>query len=231
MLDIMVVGRIRLYGEELKMMLLHHKLLTNQQRSIRGLDDSASCSSCGAVIEDLNHLFRGCSAAKKIWESYCCNSTKSAGNHYNTPRGPAWDCNSGSDAAIKEIVINHEEAVDSVTFTTIDRATGQFLSTAIFGGLCGKPDKANLRDIEMDELMRQVQQLQEHLGRFGALGHDDSCHGSENGVSNDEEEVNHLYHANNRIPGEEASLPNQVVSQANNFDHNTLSNVRLQQLS
>ncbi|KAL5782362.1 hypothetical protein ACOSP7_007391 [Xanthoceras sorbifolium] len=49
-------------------MLLHHKLLTNQQRSIRGLDDSASCSSCGAVIEDLNHLFRGCSTAKKIWE-------------------------------------------------------------------------------------------------------------------------------------------------------------------
>ncbi|KAL5760144.1 hypothetical protein ACOSQ2_018982 [Xanthoceras sorbifolium] len=64
------------------------------------------------------------------------------GNHYNTPRGPAWDCNSGSDAAIKEIVINHEEAVDSVTFTTIDRAIGQFLSTAIFGGLSGKPDKA-----------------------------------------------------------------------------------------
>ncbi|KAK1577040.1 hypothetical protein Q3G72_018590 [Acer saccharum] len=56
--------------------------------------------------------------------------------------GVAWDFNSGSGAAIKEIVINHGDVVDSLTFTAIDRVTGEILSTAIFGGLGGQPDQA-----------------------------------------------------------------------------------------
>ncbi|KAL5744140.1 hypothetical protein ACOSQ2_027256 [Xanthoceras sorbifolium] len=44
-----------------------------------GLADSAECYNYGAGFEDLTHLFRSCPDAKKIWESYCHNSTKSAG--------------------------------------------------------------------------------------------------------------------------------------------------------
>ena len=58
--------------------------------------------------------------------------------------GVAWDFNSGSGAAIKEIVINHGDVVDSLTFTAIDRVTGEILSTAIFGGLGGQPDQASI---------------------------------------------------------------------------------------
>ncbi|KAI9170038.1 hypothetical protein LWI28_021529 [Acer negundo] len=68
----------------------------------------------------------------------------------------------------------------------------------------------DLRDIEIDELRRQVQQLQEGLGRLEALGHDDSRHGSKDGISNNEEKVNPFYHAHDRVPGEEAPLPRQV---------------------
>ncbi|KAK2636759.1 hypothetical protein Ddye_031551 [Dipteronia dyeriana] len=58
--------------------------------------------------------------------------------------GVAWDFNSGSGAAIKEIVINHGAVVDSVTFTAIDRVTGEILAKAIFGGLGGQPDQISI---------------------------------------------------------------------------------------
>ena len=46
----------------------------------------------------------------------------------------------------------------------------------------------DLRDIEMDDLRRQVQQLQQRLERYEPLEHDDPHHETENDGSDDEEE-------------------------------------------
>ena len=53
----------------------------------------------------------------------------------------------------------------------------------------------DLRDIENEELRRQVQQLQQELARLQPLRHDPSHQGSEDEVSNDErEEFNPFHH-------------------------------------
>ncbi|KAL5735733.1 hypothetical protein ACOSP7_030185 [Xanthoceras sorbifolium] len=50
--------------------LLHGKSLTNLQRMVRGISSACSCSDCGEDCEDLNHLFRVCPVALKVWEGY-----------------------------------------------------------------------------------------------------------------------------------------------------------------
>ncbi|KAB2599296.1 TMV resistance protein N-like [Pyrus ussuriensis x Pyrus communis] len=46
----------------------------------------------------------------------------------------------------------------------------------------------HLRDIEMDDLRRQVQQLQQRLERYEPLEHDDPRHETKNDGSDEEEE-------------------------------------------
>ncbi|KAL5756987.1 hypothetical protein ACOSQ2_021733 [Xanthoceras sorbifolium] len=43
------------------------KLLTNLQRYVRGLTSDDACPCCHENVEDLNHLFRDCYAAKVVW--------------------------------------------------------------------------------------------------------------------------------------------------------------------
>lgn len=61
----------------------------------------------------------------------------------------------------------------------------------------------DLRDIENEELRRQVQQLQQELARFQSLRHDLSHQGSEDEVSNDEREEFNPFH---REPSPEPNL-------------------------
>ena len=46
----------------------HHKLLSNSERFKRHLHVTPSCELCFEGIEDLEHIFRGCSNAKEIWQ-------------------------------------------------------------------------------------------------------------------------------------------------------------------
>lgn len=50
-------------------LLFHGRLLTNQQRCIRGLTTDDSCPRCNLATEDLNHLLRECPKAKEIWHT------------------------------------------------------------------------------------------------------------------------------------------------------------------
>ncbi|KAL5736493.1 hypothetical protein ACOSQ2_031281 [Xanthoceras sorbifolium] len=56
--------------------LLHKKLMTNQQRAVRGLCIEEDCSRCSGTVEGLKHLFRGCPEAITVWESICKGSTR-----------------------------------------------------------------------------------------------------------------------------------------------------------
>ncbi|XP_056177355.1 uncharacterized protein LOC130140847 [Syzygium oleosum] len=60
----------------------------------------------------------------------------------------------------------------------------------------------DLRDVEVDDLRRQVQQLQEHLQRFELLERDDLRHDSEDALS-DEEDVNLFTGARSHASSEE----------------------------
>ena len=73
-----------------------------------------------------------------------------------------------------------------------------------------------LKDVEMVDLRRQVELLQLRLQRFESLEHDDSLHESEQGNVNNEEEVNHFYHAPNQAPREEA-FPRRPFERNHNF--------------
>ncbi|KAL5760157.1 hypothetical protein ACOSP7_018660 [Xanthoceras sorbifolium] len=57
------------------------------------------------------------------------------------PGGVAWDYNLGSDTAIIEIVISHGDVVDSVSFKSINHATGKIVSSGTHGGTGGVSDK------------------------------------------------------------------------------------------
>lgn len=48
-------------------LLFNGRLLTNQQRCIRGLTTDDRCPRCNLNVEDLHHLLRECPKAKEIW--------------------------------------------------------------------------------------------------------------------------------------------------------------------
>ena len=80
----------------------------------------------------------------------------------------------------------------------------------------------DLCDVEMDELRRQVQQLQERLERFEALGHENYNHGGRVGISSndEEEEINPFYRARS-IASNEEDLSNHCARRNNGIrrDH------------
>ncbi|KAL5732605.1 hypothetical protein ACOSP7_031959 [Xanthoceras sorbifolium] len=51
-----------------------------------------------------------------------------------------WDFNLGTDFAIIEIVINHGDVVDTLSFKNINRATGKIVSSGTYGGTGGIRD-------------------------------------------------------------------------------------------
>ncbi|KAK3222256.1 hypothetical protein Dsin_009281 [Dipteronia sinensis] len=55
---------------------LHGKILTIEHRATRGLTMDTTCSRCKVGCENLNHVFRGCSASTEIWEDICKGITK-----------------------------------------------------------------------------------------------------------------------------------------------------------
>ena len=62
----------------------------------------------------------------------------------------------------------------------------------------------------MDDLWRQVRPLEERLAHFEAWAHDDSCHGSEHELPNEEkEDINPFHDARRWVPVEEGSLHRQ----------------------
>ncbi|KAL5787859.1 hypothetical protein ACOSP7_004808 [Xanthoceras sorbifolium] len=56
--------------------LLHNKLMTNQQRVVKGLCIEEDCSKCSGTMEGLDHLFRGCPETVLVWESIYNKSSK-----------------------------------------------------------------------------------------------------------------------------------------------------------
>ncbi|KAL5760151.1 hypothetical protein ACOSQ2_018989 [Xanthoceras sorbifolium] len=60
------------------------------------------------------------------------------------PGGFAWDFNLGTGFAIIEIVINHGDVVDSVSFKSFNRVTGQIVSSGTHGGTGGVSDKISI---------------------------------------------------------------------------------------
>ncbi|VVA38500.1 PREDICTED: ribonuclease [Prunus dulcis] len=50
-------------------LLIHGKLLTNVQRVRRNLASNSNCPCCNGSMESLDHLFRRCSHAAKMWNS------------------------------------------------------------------------------------------------------------------------------------------------------------------
>ena len=47
-------------------LLLHGKILTNMERTRRGITAKAYCKCCLGEEEDLNHIFRSCNKARPI---------------------------------------------------------------------------------------------------------------------------------------------------------------------
>ncbi|KAK8510054.1 hypothetical protein V6N11_029049 [Hibiscus sabdariffa] len=43
------------------------KILTNSERVRRHMSNNSCCGLCGAMVEDLSHLFRGCVEARLLW--------------------------------------------------------------------------------------------------------------------------------------------------------------------
>ncbi|KAL5800861.1 hypothetical protein ACOSQ3_032493 [Xanthoceras sorbifolium] len=60
------------------------------------------------------------------------------------PGGFAWDFNLGTDFAIIEIVINNGDVVDSVSFKSFNRVTGQIVSSGTHGDTGGVSDKISI---------------------------------------------------------------------------------------
>ncbi|KAK8521567.1 hypothetical protein V6N12_031461 [Hibiscus sabdariffa] len=48
---------------------LNQKLMTNAERSRRGISPSPCCHLCGVMIESVIHVLRDCSPARAIWDS------------------------------------------------------------------------------------------------------------------------------------------------------------------
>ena len=48
-------------------LVLHGRLLTNEERARRRLCDSSQCELCNGGVEDLDHLFRHGPMAKEVW--------------------------------------------------------------------------------------------------------------------------------------------------------------------
>ncbi|KAK0587703.1 hypothetical protein LWI29_027305 [Acer saccharum] len=57
--------------------LLHGKILTNEQRCIRGMGLDASCPRCLSGIENIEHLLRGYRDSKAVWEDISKGITSS----------------------------------------------------------------------------------------------------------------------------------------------------------
>lgn len=75
----------------------------------------------------------------------------------------------------------------------------------------------DLRDIEIDDLRRQVQQLQESLHRSRPSEHDDSRHESEDESSSGGEDINPFYRARDQANDEEDSLPRRPQRYQNEY--------------
>ena len=61
----------------------------------------------------------------------------------------------------------------------------------------------DLRDVEIEELRRQVQQLQEHLARFDTREQEDSQHDLEGEESTEEDDVNPFHRRRNNLSSED----------------------------
>ncbi|KAK2637873.1 hypothetical protein Ddye_025668 [Dipteronia dyeriana] len=57
--------------------LLHGKILTNEQRVVKGLNSNTICERCKVDSEDMDHVFRGYRTACEIWEDICKGVTLS----------------------------------------------------------------------------------------------------------------------------------------------------------
>ncbi|KAK2662406.1 hypothetical protein Ddye_000980 [Dipteronia dyeriana] len=57
--------------------LIHGKILTNEQRAVRGLNSDIIYERCNVDSEDMDHVFRGYRTACTIWEDICKGLTLS----------------------------------------------------------------------------------------------------------------------------------------------------------
>ncbi|KAK3229447.1 hypothetical protein Dsin_001328 [Dipteronia sinensis] len=57
--------------------LLHGKVLTNEQRCMRGMGLDASCPRCLSGVENIEHLLRGCKDSIGVWEDISKGITSS----------------------------------------------------------------------------------------------------------------------------------------------------------
>lgn len=59
---------------------MHGKLLTNQQRMIRGLSTEDTCPRCNATCEDIFHLFFNCASSVNLWSRIAIVQIPSTGD-------------------------------------------------------------------------------------------------------------------------------------------------------
>ncbi|KAK2640627.1 hypothetical protein Ddye_028422 [Dipteronia dyeriana] len=57
--------------------LLHGRILTNLQGSIRGMTVDTACPRCHVGIESVDHLFQSCKVSVAVWENVCKGLTSS----------------------------------------------------------------------------------------------------------------------------------------------------------
>ena len=79
------------------------------------------------------------------------------------------------------------------------------------------PRRRNVRDIELEELRRQVEQLQEQLAQREGRRHNADNHNSENGSSTTDDEDENPFHEESDDHSSHASAPRRRRREFNNF--------------
>ena len=79
------------------------------------------------------------------------------------------------------------------------------------------PRRRNVRDIELEELRRQVEELQQQLARGAGRGHNTGSHNSENGSSTPDDEDYNPFHEESDDHSSHTSAPRRPRREFNNF--------------
>ncbi|KAL2902408.1 hypothetical protein RDABS01_027490 [Bienertia sinuspersici] len=59
-------------------LVMHNRILCNENRAKRGLTDDLSCSLCGQQVETCIHTLRDCEHARNVWNTLCSIDRKQA---------------------------------------------------------------------------------------------------------------------------------------------------------